>query len=89
MWVYTWAITPRVKVGFFVKLNPEILAGLRQYKTDVGVPIAEQIDRALRQWLAERGVLKVRSAHGRSGPATRDVVPTRPRARTRTKRKAR
>jgi hypothetical protein len=59
-------MTPRKKTGYFTKLDPEILVALRQYKTEVGVPVAEQIDRALRQWLAERGVLRSRTKGGKT-----------------------
>lgn len=57
---------PRKKVPYFTKLDPELREALRRYKADVGVPEAEQIDRALRQWLAERGVMKAnrKRAHG-------------------------
>jgi len=51
-------MTPRKKVPFFTKLDPELREALRRYKTEVGVPEAEQIDRALREWLGERGVVK-------------------------------
>jgi hypothetical protein len=48
----------RKKVPFFTKLDPELRDALRRYKTDVGVPEAEQIDRALREWLESKGVIK-------------------------------
>ena len=47
-------MTPRKKIPFFTKLDPELREALRRYKTVVGVPEAEQIDRALREWLGER-----------------------------------
>jgi hypothetical protein len=47
-------MTPRKKVSYFTKLDPELREALRRYKTAVGVPEAEQIDRALREWLGER-----------------------------------
>jgi len=49
---------PRKKVPFFTKLDPDLGDALRRYKEDVGVPVAEQVDRALRAWLSERGVIK-------------------------------
>jgi hypothetical protein len=52
--VYTWSMTPRKKVPYFTKLDPELREALRRYKAAVGVPEAEQIDRALREWLGER-----------------------------------
>ena len=51
-------MTPRNKVPYFTKLDPELREALRRYKADIGVPEAEQIDRALRAWLEDRGVLK-------------------------------
>jgi hypothetical protein len=47
-------MTGRTKVGYFTKLDPELREALRRYKVAVGVPEAEQIDRALRVWLGER-----------------------------------
>ena len=51
-------MTPRKKVPFFTKLDPELREALRRYKADVGVPEAEQVDRALRDWLTAKGVIK-------------------------------
>jgi hypothetical protein len=47
-------MTGRNKVGYFTKLDPVLREALRRYKTVVGVPEAEQIDRALREWLGKR-----------------------------------
>lgn len=47
-------MTPRKKAGYFTKLDPELREAMRRYKEAVGVPEAQQIDRALREWLAER-----------------------------------
>ncbi len=60
-------MTPRKKVPFFTKLDPELREALRRYKADVGVPEAEQVDRALRDWLTAKGVIK----SGRKRAATR------------------
>ena len=51
-------MTPQKKIGYFTKLDPELREAMRRYKEDVGVPEAQQIERALRDWLAERGVMK-------------------------------
>ncbi len=51
-------MTPLKKVPFFTKLDPELREALRRYKADVGVPEAQQVDRALREWLIKRGVMK-------------------------------
>jgi hypothetical protein len=47
-------MTPRKKIGYFTKLDPELREAMRRYKEVVGVPEAQQIDRALREWLNER-----------------------------------
>jgi hypothetical protein len=47
-------MTARKKVPYFTKLDPKLREALRRYKAAIGVPEAEQIDRALRQWLGER-----------------------------------
>jgi hypothetical protein len=53
-WYLLGRMTPRHKVAYFTKLDPELREALRRYKTAVGVPEAQQIDRALREWLGER-----------------------------------
>jgi len=45
------------KKPYFTKLDPALREAMRRFKADVGVPEAQQIDRALRQWLNERGVV--------------------------------
>ena len=47
-------MSPRKKVPYFTKLDPELREAMRRYKEVVGVPEAQQIDRALREWLGER-----------------------------------
>ncbi len=69
-------MTPRRKVPFYTKLDPDLKAALRKFKDDVGVPEAQAIDRALRQWLGERGVT-VTGRSGKIGSAAPDVVPPR------------
>lgn len=44
----------QTKVGYFTKLDPVLRAAMRRYKEAVGVPEAQQIERALREWLADR-----------------------------------
>jgi hypothetical protein len=53
-------MAPRKKVPYFTKLDPELREALRRYKAAVGVPEAEQIDRALREWLRKRPAAKVK-----------------------------
>lgn len=45
---------PQEKVPYYTKLDPELREAMRRYKAAVGVPEAQQVDRALREWLAER-----------------------------------
>jgi len=47
-------MTPGNKVPYFTKLDPELREAMRRYKDAVGVPEAQQIDRALRQWFESR-----------------------------------
>jgi hypothetical protein len=42
------------KIGWYTKLDPELREAMRRYKDLVGVPEAQQVDRALREWLAQR-----------------------------------
>jgi hypothetical protein len=51
---------PETKVGYFTKLDPELREAMRRYKEAVGVPEAQQIARALREWLTEREAWPVR-----------------------------
>jgi hypothetical protein len=47
-------MVPLKKVPYFTKLDPTLREALRRYKVAVGVPEAQQIDRALREWLGTR-----------------------------------
>ena len=38
------------------RLDTELIEGLEQVKLKTGAPIAEQVRRAIRAWLASRGV---------------------------------
>ncbi len=40
------------------RVAPEIMAGLRAVKNRDGVPLSVQVDRALRAWLTEKGIMK-------------------------------
>jgi hypothetical protein len=42
------------KIGYFTKINPELRQAMRRYKEAVGVPEAQQVERALMEWLSER-----------------------------------
>ena len=74
----------QTKRPYFTKLDPALRAAMARYKEVVGVPEAQQIDRALREWLAERPeawpLPKVKGAKGATR-ADRQRAPTRkPRA---------
>lgn len=49
-------MTPRKLTTFFI--DPDLSEGLKTVKARDGVPEAEQIRRAVREWLTKRGVLK-------------------------------
>jgi hypothetical protein len=42
------------KIGWYTKLDPELREAMRRYKERVGVPEAQQVERALREWLGQR-----------------------------------
>ena len=41
-----------------LRLDPDLLAATRRVKAHDGIPIAVQVDFALRKWLTARGALK-------------------------------
>jgi hypothetical protein len=47
---------PRTLTNF--RIDPELLEALREIRQRDGLPIAEQIRRAIRQWVEGRGVVK-------------------------------
>ncbi len=49
-------MTPNEKKQTAFRIEPEILDGLQRVKIRDGIPISEQVRRALREWLARRGV---------------------------------
>jgi predicted DNA-binding protein len=51
-----YAMTPSVRKQTAFRIEPEILNGLQVVKERDGVPLAEQVRRALRAWLEEKGV---------------------------------
>ncbi len=52
------------KVLTALRLDPDLLAAMRHVKASDGIPIAVQVDFALRQWLAARGALKTSRTKG-------------------------
>jgi hypothetical protein len=55
------------------RIEPEILEGLHEVKTRDGLPISEQVRRALREWLQRRGV-KLREVRPRAVTRKRSSV---------------
>lgn len=49
-------MTPSEKKQTAFRIEPEILDGLQRVKDLDGIPISEQVRRALREWLNRRGV---------------------------------
>lgn len=45
---------PQTKIAYFTKLDRDLREAMRRYKEAVGVPEAQQIERALREWLGQR-----------------------------------
>jgi hypothetical protein len=50
------AVTPSAKKQTAFRIDPEILRGLREIKERDGVPVSEQVRRALSAWLESKGV---------------------------------
>ncbi|MCG3774992.1 MAG: hypothetical protein JW395_1820 [Nitrospira sp.] len=55
------------------RLDPEILDGLLVVKERDGMPLSEQVRRALRTWLADKGILLAKP----DAPAAQRRRPTR------------
>jgi hypothetical protein len=50
-------VTPSRKVATF-RVDADLLAGMETLKDRDGIPLSEQIRRALREWLTGKGVIK-------------------------------
>ena len=62
-------MTPSMKKQTNMRIDPEILEGLQRVKERDGIPISEQVRRALRVWLEEKGVIE--KAASRRAPTRR------------------
>jgi hypothetical protein len=49
-------VTPSTKKQTAFRLDPELLDGLLFVKERDGIPLSEQVRRALRTWLEQKGV---------------------------------
>ena len=47
------------------RIDPELIAGLQEIRERDGVPVSEQVRRAIRDWLEKKGV-KVKAAPRRA-----------------------
>jgi hypothetical protein len=61
-------VSPKELTAF--RMAPEVMAAMRTVKEKEGIPIAVQIDFAVREWLTKRGVT-IKSAHKRAGTRKR------------------
>jgi antitoxin component of RelBE/YafQ-DinJ toxin-antitoxin module len=53
------------------RLKEEILAQLQAIKERDGIPVSEQVRRALQAWIAEKGVTKQKTERKRAGTRKR------------------
>ncbi len=58
-------MTPSRKVATF-RVDPDLLEGMERLKDRDGMPLSEQIRRALRPWLEGKGVLQKAARPARS-----------------------
>ena len=61
-------MAPERRIATF-RLDDELLEGLKQVEERDGIPPSEQVRRAIRAWLEEKGVLK--AERKRVGPRSR------------------
>ncbi len=61
-------MTPRIRKLFTFPIDDDLKDGLREIKARDGTPEAEQIRRALRAWLIEKGV-RLEGSGERAKPA--------------------
>ncbi|MBM3818553.1 MAG: ribbon-helix-helix protein, CopG family [Acidimicrobiia bacterium] len=55
-------MTPSAKKQTAFRIDPDIMAGLQAVKERDGIPLSEQVRRALTAWLEQKGVLKKKPA---------------------------
>jgi hypothetical protein len=64
-------VPPTTKKQAAFRIDPPILEGLQTVKERDGVPISEQVRRALRAWLEAKGVDVEKSERQRAGTRRR------------------
>jgi predicted DNA-binding protein len=62
-------MTPKKLAAY--RLDTELIEGLEQVKAKTGAPIAEQVRRAIKAWLASNGVAVQKSERKRAGTRKR------------------
>jgi hypothetical protein len=65
---FSMTVMPRTLTNF--RIDPELLDALRTIRVRDGLPIAEQIRRAISAWVTARGV-KVKTERKRAGTRSR------------------
>lgn len=63
-------MTPRIRKLYSFPIDADLAAGLKQVKQADGISEAEQIRRAIRMWLEERGAIE-KTDRKRVGPRKR------------------
>jgi predicted DNA-binding protein len=63
------SMSPKTFAGF--RLEPEMLEGLRAIKERTGIPIAEQVRRAVLRWLEEQGAVEKKAERKRAATRKR------------------
>jgi len=58
-------VSKQTKQLYAVRLDRDLLVGMKRLKQQIGIPESEQIRRALRKWLTKNGALQQPSAHRR------------------------
>jgi hypothetical protein len=62
-------MTPKTASTF--RIDDELLAALQQVKERDGIPLSEQVRRALKMWLESKGVVDNRAERKRATPRQR------------------
>lgn len=63
------AMSPKAMAAF--RMAPDLMAAMRELKDRDGVPLSEQIDRALRAWLPTKGISVQKTDRKRVSPRKR------------------
>jgi hypothetical protein len=66
-------MTPSTKKQTNFRIDPDIMEGLQRIKQRDGIPLSEQVRRALRLWLDEKGVVPEQTERKRAVTRKRPV----------------